>query len=663
MEQGVRDRTRTDVLIVGAGLMGTALAFHLARQGIRDVVVVNRDPPLAAATGRSAGILTYAGWDRWDLRLVRESAEEYRTISDRWGRGNYRENGGVRVVRTEEGVRWLERVSESLRKEEIPMSDLDSAGVGKHLRSVELEHVRRGLFLPGDAIVDSPDMARAYSELATREGVRFVAAAGEPHIAHETDHWAFRSADWEVTAPRMVLACGAWTKKILEGLDCPLPLAPFRTQACLLRPSPLMPSFPTLHDTDLGFYLRPAAQGRILVGDGTSAHEVDPDQVNLQADASFVDRIHSEVSSVLPDFDLHVESAWAGTCVASPDPFPLVGKVPGRQGLFVATGFNGFGTMRAAALARRLAEGMVNDNWEPLRPADPGRFPPRPEPFLPRPEFSIRDDGSSREDGVPVPSPGVRSALALEDPPIHYRSLVSTEEVDALRLSRLSVWFEPFLPHFLRDALRSGGRVEVAEDGKEVRGVYLFSPAEKTGSLFTRVRSVAEHFYALPDRGEFYSERAWWPGGGLLHILLADLRDWKQERPLRHPVQVAGKEDIPRVQALVQETAGSVDEEWFRTLPRPEEVGFLSEVNGRVVGVSWLSLAGSMGRGHSLVVHPRYRALGIGADLLVARNLWLQSQGFEQVVSEIYETNPAPLTAAVRAGMAPVGQMWVYHRP
>lgn len=654
-----------DVLVLGGGVFGSALAFHLSRSRAGKVVLLDSGPLGSGATGRSAGILSFQGWDRWDARVVRESAEEFRTLSDRSGKGDYRENGGVEVVRSEEGERWLHRVERELRAGGVPARLLAPSEVQALYPYADLDDVRAGLHAPEDALLDPVGLTAAYTELARRHDAQVQAELGSVRLNRGERGWEVRTHDGKWASPKVVVACGAWSKRVLSEVGYPLPAAPFRTQACVARPAPLQGSFPTLHDHDLNLYLRPAPFGRVLVGDGNENAEVDPDLASPEADPAFVERVTRDVRDTFSGWTaVRSEKAWAGTCVSSPDGYPLVGRVPRHDGLFVATGFNGFGVMRAPSLARRLARGILEGDWDDLSPADPARFPPDLAPFPPRPEWPVlRDD---------APAPGSAPALpasspvfsANEAPPLSYRVLKTVPEVEGLRLPPgLSRWFDPFLPTFVRDAVRCGGEAHLAEDEDGgARGVYIWSPTERQGSIFTAVRPAAEHFLGLPGRGEVYAERAWGAKPEVLDVWLADLRDWEVQRKLRNPVRVAEKEDLPRVESLLREVGGSDDRAWFADLPRPGEYGFITEVEGRLVGVSWLSVVGDLGRGHSLVVHPRYRGLGIGTDMLLARMMWLREIGAGQVISEIYRDNLPPQIAAERAGMTRVGEMYAYLR-
>ncbi len=658
---------RADFVVLGGGIVGSALSYHLTRRPSHRAVTIDLTPsePRDRATSSSAGILTYPGWDAWDLDILGETYEEYRALSEASGLGGFRTNGGIRVTTCDEGVRWIELVSRFLERRGIESEAIGPGRLRDLLPGGVPEGVRAALYTPADATVSAPELASAYLRRAGESGGELVQTVTPPRIASLEDRWRVELADRSVETPSLILATGAWTKRLLEELGHPLPLAPFRTQACRLRPRPLAREFPTFHDIDQNHYVAPADQGRLVAGDGTEKVETDPVRAHRSADSDFLERITETVRASFLEFEsVRVEEGWAGVCVASPDRYPLVGRVPGAPGLFVATGFNGFGVMRAAGLARRLADGIREDRWDDLLPADPGRFPTPDSPFEPRPAFPLdttaEAEGADRRVGDHrVPSPREVPSFSEE---VSYRSVESPFEVDRLRLPGLSEWFGPFLPLFMKEALRARGEVVLAEVDGEVRGIHLPASSEGVGSLFTRTRSIAERFLSQMGAQGTYSERSWLPGGEPIDVLAADLRDWPGAGTLRNVVRIAESEDLPALRTLVREVSGPGEVSWFDTLPRPEETVFLCEIDHRVVGMSGLTRVGPYARGHSFLVHPRYRGLGIGTDLLQARMLWLARTGGRLVVSEIYDGNIASHTAAMKAGMAIVGRMY-HFRP
>ena len=247
-----------------------------------------------------------------------------------------------------------------------------------------------------DAVVTPSSITTIYAEGARQAGATFDFGQEARSLRKDGDRFVLDLASGPLRARRLVVTAGAWSKAVLAGLGHPLPLVPYRTQAALLRPpAPAEAEFPSAHDLDSDVYLRPESNGRILGGDGTEHVEADPERFVPGGDASFLEHLAVSLSDRFPGWaESEVVSAWAGVCTATPDRRPLIGAVPDASGLFVISGFNGFGVMRAGGAARRLsdllAEGETSDSArEALAPVWPGRFRTPAAPFLPKAGFTL----------------------------------------------------------------------------------------------------------------------------------------------------------------------------------------------------------------------------------------------------------------------------------
>jgi GNAT superfamily N-acetyltransferase len=263
-------------------------------------------------------------------------------------------------------------------------------------------------------------------------------------------------------------------------------------------------------------------------------------------------------------------------------------------------------------------------------------------------------------DGDPGAPLGAReSAAAPRDAEAtRIRSITSPEELSELHLGDLSDWFNPFLEHFMAESLRCGGEVAVAESGSRLTGIYLFSPAERIASVFTRSPEIADAFRRRREGGSMYTPFA--PARGAETYLIYS----RQGPPpadragFAHGIRIAVRSDLPRVTELLGEVYGEVDARWIETMPAATERCFLAEVDGALAGVAWASLVHDAGRLHSLSVRPRFRRLGIGWELFRARRLWLGAAGAARVLSEIAERNGPSRRIAERGGMAVIGQIY-----
>ncbi|MGP8072200.1 MAG: N-acetyltransferase family protein [Thermoplasmata archaeon] len=224
----------------------------------------------------------------------------------------------------------------------------------------------------------------------------------------------------------------------------------------------------------------------------------------------------------------------------------------------------------------------------------------------------------------------------------------------------LSPWFNPFLPHFVRETVRSGGEVwGVLEDGN-LTALTLKDPAENVASLFTRNQALAEELVRARGVSAAYSDFRMDGPVEAFGIYSRALGPVGVEHAFRHRVRPISEADLPRVAELMREVQGNIDDRWFHGLATTPETGFLIEVEGRLAGVGWVAVLGRHARLHSLAVRPGYRHVGVGADLLGARLLWAHRAGASEVLSEIADRNAASRYIAESAGMRRVGEIYLY---
>jgi sarcosine oxidase, subunit beta len=386
-----------EVVVLGAGIAGCALAYHLTQRNVGPVTVYDPRTPSAGATGRAAGIVTEQLWNRWDVDVTRESKAQYASLSAARDPSAYAVNGFVRWARAPEAVESLDAALARFRSWGVDVRELDPSGLARLVPWGRFDDAPRAVWSPADAVVTPSTMGEIYAAEARAAGAEFVLGSPMESFRGGSAGWEIQTGGRTVRARTAVVAAGAWSKEILLRIGRPLPLVPYRTQAAVLRPASGPALFASVHDIDVDVYARPESNGRLLAGDGTRLVEVDPETYATGADESFVGHLAETFARRFPGWaDAELVRAWAGVCTSTPDRRPLVGPVSGAEGLFTVVGFNGFGVMRAGGVSRRLADliatGGGNRELERLRPVLPDRCAGATGPFLPRPGFTL-DDG------------------------------------------------------------------------------------------------------------------------------------------------------------------------------------------------------------------------------------------------------------------------------
>jgi sarcosine oxidase, subunit beta len=399
----VADRKGSEVLILGAGVLGCSLAYHLTRRKITEVTVYDPRTPAAGASGRAAGVLTEQLWDRWDVEVTRETTREYAELCRTWEPSAFQQNGFVRFTAGAEAATVLDETRERLRSWGVRVEEASASDLTRWIPEGRFDDLRAAMYGPHDACVTPSSITTIYAELARKAGVTFDFGRPMESLAPTDGGWSLGTPNGTLGGRHLVVAAGAWSKRLLADLGHPLPMTPYRTQAGLLRPPrPRPEGFPTFHDIDTDIYVRPEANGRLLAGDGTESVEADPERFVTGGDERFLHHLAEGLTNRLPGWaESDVLSSWAGVCTSTPDRHPIVGPVPGARDLFVLTGFNGFGVMRAGGTARRMADLLAdgegsNTAREALLPAWPGRFSGPVRSFPPRPGFTLEGGDNPR---------------------------------------------------------------------------------------------------------------------------------------------------------------------------------------------------------------------------------------------------------------------------
>jgi sarcosine oxidase subunit beta len=393
---------RAEFIVLGAGVSGSALAYHLARKPGSSVFVIDPRGVGGGASGRGAGVLTEQLWDPWDIELVRESRSEYRALPSDPREPHFQPASFVRWTHRSGNRSALEEAEQRLQDWGVRVRRLGAPELSARIPEARFSEHASGLLTEDDALVDPPTLTRRYAEAAEREGVRFVSTGPIGPVLREAGGYSVTVAQRTYRSPHLILATGAWTPAIAAGLGAPLPIVPYRTQAARFRPSaPVRTDLPVGHDIDEDIYLRPAPEGTFIAGDGTTLTEEDPDRFDPEADGRFREHLERVLPERWPRWaGAPLERGWAGVVDATPDRRPLVGEVPGLPGAFVIAGFNGFGIMRAGATARRLANLLRRPDDEVARdrlaPADPARFRLPHPPFQAHPGFTVEPGDDPR---------------------------------------------------------------------------------------------------------------------------------------------------------------------------------------------------------------------------------------------------------------------------
>ncbi len=360
-----------DVLVIGGGVVGQATAYWLLRRapGLR-LQVLERDPTYAeASSGLSVGGIRQQFGTALNIEIAREAVRFYERVEEELGEGTeigFRQHGYLFLAggRGWPALRDRARLARSLG---VFVQEVGPDEIAALVPGIETSDLVGGTFCPTDGYLDPASVLQSFRRAAARLGA--VQETGEAiRFAREGSRLRqVELRDGRTIAPdRCVIAGGGLSGLLAAELGAEIPVRRLRRQVHLVLPRrPLPDSIPLTIDPT-GLHFRPEAGGRLIV-----AHRTRGDGYDLPLDwdrASFVEEIWEPLARRVPSLaELRLERGWAGYYDENTlDHNAIVGRLPGLENAYLATGFSGHGLMQAPSVTRGLAELMVLGRYETL---------------------------------------------------------------------------------------------------------------------------------------------------------------------------------------------------------------------------------------------------------------------------------------------------------
>lgn len=348
-------RDRADVVIIGAGVTGAALAYTLAKRGIRDVLVLERRFPCAGATGRCGGGIRQQFTTAPNIRLAMGSVRIYEQLSEELDYNIEYVQGGYLVLAETEEELELQRQAVALQNElGLPSRALSPEEVPEIVPLFDITTIAGATFCPTDGHANPFRVVEGYLRAARRLGVtleKFTEVTGfSVRGGRVTEVVTSRG---KVAAGVVVNAAGAWSREIAKLAGVELPNQPVRHE--ILATEPVQPVTDVMViSLHTGIYFSQTAHGQIVGGIGDPAERPG---YNIRSSFRFLRRFLSELVRHIPALgQLAVLRQWAGLYDVTPDAQPILGPTPGLENFIQANGYSGHGFMIAPKVAEILAD-------------------------------------------------------------------------------------------------------------------------------------------------------------------------------------------------------------------------------------------------------------------------------------------------------------------
>jgi sarcosine oxidase subunit beta len=348
--------------------MGASVAYHLARRGITDVVLIEREAQLAAgSTGRNAGGVRHQFSTEQNIRLSIESIAAFERFEDEIGASiDLHQDGYLFLLSRDDDAEMFRASVDLQRRLSVPAECLTPSEAARLAPGLSVDGVIAATYCAKDGIADPNSVTSGFARAAREAGADIVRGTEVTGIDVVQGRVAgVRTTDGTVATEIVVNAAGAWAGQVgrMAGLD--VPVTPLRRHIFIAQPGPRATWDDAPHrgtvpatrilviDFATSFYFHREG-GQLLFGMGDPAEQPGFDTT---VNWDFLPQVVETGIARLPALsDALVSHAWAGLYEMTPDAMPIVGPAPGRDGYYVIAGFSGHGFQHSPAAGRVLAD-------------------------------------------------------------------------------------------------------------------------------------------------------------------------------------------------------------------------------------------------------------------------------------------------------------------
>jgi len=355
-------KNTAEVVIIGGGVIGLSIAYHLAKRRVTDIVIVEKEDMVGTgSTGRCAGGFRHQFSTEINIRLSLLSVNQLEGFAGELQQPiDFHQDGYLFLLRKPE----VESFQQNVRLQQslgVPVEFIKPEEIARVLPDTELtlDDIDAATYCPKDGVSDPAGVTEGYRRNALRLGA--VLATGQEVTGIDIEGGrvvGVRTKTDFISTRTVVNAAGPYAAAVGKMAGVEIPVVPLRRFIWTTKPFAKAPRRWTLIiDFSTGFYFH-RESGGVLFGMG---NKEEPPTFDLSVDWSFFEKVMEVAIHRFPPIaDAAIKNAWAGTYETSPDAHPILGRVPGLEGFFLANGFSGHGFQHAPAIGQLIAEEIVD---------------------------------------------------------------------------------------------------------------------------------------------------------------------------------------------------------------------------------------------------------------------------------------------------------------
>ncbi|HET6877002.1 MAG TPA: FAD-binding oxidoreductase [Jatrophihabitans sp.] len=374
------------VVVIGGGVIGTSIAFHLAEAGVPEVLVLERDGLGEGSTSKAAGGVRGQFADATNIALAARSLGAFEQFPQRPGQEiDLQQVGYLFLLSRAEDVAAFEQAITLQNRHGVPSRLITVEEALQLSPLVHGEGLLAAAFSPSDGHCTPDSVVQGYAAGARRFGARLVTRCAARGIAVEggritsvvTDRGAVRTST-------VVCSAGAWSAAVGDMAGVDLPVSPMRRQILVTEPITDLPeNLPMTIDFTTSFYFHREGPGLLI---GMS----DPDErpgFDLRRTDTWLPRLSEAIAHRAPSLSgVGIATGWAGLYEQTPDHNALIGEAGELPGFFYATGFSGHGFLQGPAVGEVVRDLVLGrEPFIDVSPLSADRFAndeTRPERYI-----------------------------------------------------------------------------------------------------------------------------------------------------------------------------------------------------------------------------------------------------------------------------------------
>jgi sarcosine oxidase subunit beta len=364
-------RDRAEVVVIGAGIMGLSIAYHLARLGVTDITVVDKTYLCGGASGRNGGGIRAQWSSEANVRLMQESIRMCQDFAHEFKINVWLRQGGyLFLARTEERRRSLEESCTLQRECGLATRMLSPREAQKIVPELSTDGIVAATYNPDDGVVFPWPFVWGFARAAQKLGVEVSTFTDVTAIELSPNGTTIEAVRVQkggehhvIRTNKVVNAAGAWSPEIARLVGVELPNKPHRHEICSTEP--LKPWLkPLVADLTNGLYFSQSTRGEIVGGIG---QERVPEGLNQDSSFAFLGLYARALVKTCPILGkVKVLRQWAGCYDITPDANPIVGGIDQVEHFYQASGFMGHGFMMAPVMGKLIAEHIAKATQLPL---------------------------------------------------------------------------------------------------------------------------------------------------------------------------------------------------------------------------------------------------------------------------------------------------------